>query len=96
MNINLFVAWCKSFEKSIVDFDKDGWLCTTIKSNKPTEPGVYLTIRCGYSGIYTILDSWKEVNGEFKWTLQVLDGSKIVAYKPEPIEIPVLKEVTQQ
>lgn len=28
MNINLFVLWMQSFEKSIVDFDKDGWLCT--------------------------------------------------------------------
>ena len=96
MNINLLVAWCKSFEKSVIDFDKDGWLCATIKSNKPTKPGLYLTIRCGYSGIYTKLDSWKEVNGEFKWTVQVLDGSEIVAYKPEPIEIPVFTEVVQQ
>ncbi len=95
MNINLFVLWMQSFEKSIVDFDKEGWLCTKIKSNKPTQPGCYLTMRQGYSGIYTILDEWKEINGEFQWSVRILDGSQIIAYKPEPIEIPIFNEIKQ-
>lgn len=95
MNINLFVLWMQSFEKSIVDFDKEGWLCTKIKSNKPTQPGCYLTMRYGYGGIYTILDEWKEIDGEFQWSVRILDGSQIIAYKPEPIEIPIFNEIKQ-
>ena len=95
MDLNLFILWMQSFEKSIVDFDKEGWLCAKIKSNKPTKPGCYLTMRCGYGGIYTILDEWKEINGEFQWSVRILDGSQIIAYKPEPIEIPVFNEIKQ-
>lgn len=95
MDINLFVSWMRSFEKSIVDFDKEGWLCTKIKSNKPTKPGCYLTMRYGYGGIYTVLDEWKEINGELQWSVRILDGSQIIAYKPELIEIPVFNEIKQ-
>lgn len=52
-------------------------------------------MRYGYGGIYTILDEWKEIDGEFQWSVRILDGSQIIAYKPEPIEIPVFNEIKQ-
>ncbi len=42
----------------------------------PKEDGMYVTIRCGSTGISQRLDQWKD--GE--WQLKVLDDSKVIAY----------------
>ena len=63
-----------SYEKSIFDF-KDDW--KKFSGKGPEEDGIYLTIRCGMSGIYTAINQW--VNGD--WQIQVLDQSEVIAYK---------------
>ena len=53
---------------------------------------------CIYKGVgdYEYLyDEWKEIDGEFQWSVRILDGSQMIAYKPEPIEIPVFNEIKQ-
>ena len=47
----------------------------------PKEPGYYMTIRCGLSGIYTHLDEWKDN----KWQVGILDDSKVIAWTQEQI-----------
>ena len=49
--------------------------------NSPKEDGWYMTIRCGFSGIYSCLNQWKDE----KWQIQVLDGSRTIAYSREQI-----------
>ena len=40
-----------------------------------------MTIRCGLSGIYTLLNEWKDN----KWQVKVLDASDTIAYSKERI-----------
>lgn len=72
----------KSYDKRILDFDR--------KENnfKPAhypikEEGLYVTIRCGLSGIYQTLDRYE--NGS--WQLRILDGSRIIAYSRDKVEL---------
>lgn len=54
----------------------------------PKEDGYYMTIRCGFSGIYTHLDEWKEN----KWQVGILDGSSVIAYSKERISKEIVNE----
>lgn len=66
-------------EKNILYFNKEN---DYKPSNKlPKEDGFYMTIRCGYGGIYTDFNEWHEGH----WIKQVLDGSNIIAYSTEPV-----------
>lgn len=47
----------------------------------PKENGYYMTIRCGYGGIYFHLNEWKDG----QWLLQCADGSDTIAYSSEQI-----------
>ena len=47
----------------------------------PKKNGYYMTIRCGFGGIYTNLDEWKYN----KWQVGILDDSDIIAYSKEHI-----------
>ena len=49
----------------------------------PQEDGYYVTIRCGLSGIYQVLNQWKDG----KWQMQILDASDTIAYSKEKVEL---------
>lgn len=49
----------------------------------PQEEGYYVTIRCGLSGIYQVLNQWKDG----KWQMQILDASDTIAYSKEKVEL---------
>ncbi len=71
----------KSYDKRIFDFNEQN-------NFKPAhypvkEDGLYVTIRCGLSGIYQTLDRFE--NGD--WQLRVLDGSRIIAYSKDKVEL---------
>lgn len=72
----------KSYEKRIFDFDR--------KNNNfvpshypPKEDGIYLTIRCGLTGIYTHVNEWKDG----KWQMGILDGSTTIAYSRNKLNL---------
>ncbi len=70
----------KSYDRRIFDF-------TDEEPFKPAhypvkEDGMYLTIRCGLSGIYQTLDEYKDG----QWQLVVLDGSRVIAYSKNKVE----------
>lgn len=72
----------KSYDKRIFEFSHE-------KNNfkpanyTPQEDGYYVTIRCGLTGIYQTLDRYE--NGD--WQLRVLDGSKVIAYSKNTIQL---------
>jgi len=72
----------KSYQKRIFDFDRDE---NDFKPAHypPKEEGLYVTLRCGFTGITQELDRYE--NGE--WQLRVLDGSKVIAYSRNTIEL---------
>lgn len=72
----------KSYNKKILEFD--------LNENNfrpahypPKEDGMYISLRCGLRGIYQTLDWYKD--GE--WQLRVLDGSRIIAYSKNKVEL---------
>jgi hypothetical protein len=80
--------WMKTFEHTIVDFHKT-WFSKVdgdfYKNFKPFREGeteleekmMYVTIRCGFGGIYTCLNQW--MGG--RWDAECLDGSTTIAYR---------------
>jgi hypothetical protein len=68
-----------SYRKDIFKFHND------FKPAKypPQEEGYYVTIRCGLSGIYQVLNQWKDG----KWQMQILDASDTIAYSKEKVEL---------
>ena len=68
-----------SYRKDIFKFHND------FKPAKypPQEDGYYVTIRCGLSGIYQVLNQWKDG----KWQMQILDASDTIAYSKEKVEL---------
>ena len=71
----------KSYEKTIFEFGREWRAFKGQGDCKPKEPGIYLTIRCGYSGIYTAINEWKDEH----WMVMVADGSEVIAFKEEQI-----------
>ena len=72
----------KSYQKRIFDFDR-GENDFKPAHYPPKEEGLYVTLRCGFTGITQELDRYE--NGE--WQLRVLDGSKVIAYSRNTIEL---------
>ena len=72
----------KSYDKKILVFDS-GENNFKPAHYPPKEDGMYVTIRCGLAGISQTLDRWKD--GE--WQLRVLDGSKVIAYSKNKVEL---------
>ena len=82
------IDWMKTFEHTIVDFHET-WFSKVdgdfYKNFKPFREGkteledgtMYLTIRCGFGGIYTCLNQW--MGG--RWGAECLDGSTTIAYR---------------
>lgn len=67
----------KITEEHIFDFNGE-WKPA---NHSPNKEGFYITIRCGLSGIYTILNEWKNND----WQINVLDASTTIAYSRELI-----------
>ena len=72
----------KSYDKKILEFDSDD---NNFKPAHypPKEDGMYITLRCGLVGISQTLDRYE--NGE--WQLIVPDGSKVIAYSKNKVEL---------
>ena len=72
----------KTYEKRIFDFDREENDFIPARYN-PKEDGIYLTIRCGLTGIGTYVDEWKDG----KWQMNILDGSTTIAYSRNKLEL---------
>ena len=85
-----YSAWMDTFHKDIVHFHgnpnvvltEDNALFIGFKpfreNRTELEDGtMYVTIRCGFSGIYSCLNEWKEG----RWGAECLDGSTTIAYR---------------
>ena len=72
----------KSYEKRIFDFDREENDFVPAH-HQPKEDGIYLTIRCGLTGIYTKVNEWKDG----KWQMGILDGSTTIAYSRNKLEL---------
>lgn len=71
------------FEKTFFNFHGDYYLFggrdfKPYRENVKVENGLYITIRCGLTGIYTMLNEMKDG----KWIKGVLDDSTIIAFGP--------------
>ena len=64
-------------EKKILEFHDD---FVPARIN-PKNNGFYMTICCGYHGIYTFLNEWR--NGV--WIVGLMNGSEIIAYSEKAI-----------
>ena len=87
-----YSAAMREYSKTIIEFNRHGDDDTDFcpfHYCKPKEDGVYLTIRCGLSGIYTVLNEWK--NGE--WQMESLDGSTTIAYRKDQAIIDKLNSI---
>jgi hypothetical protein len=75
----------KSYEKHFVHFrrgSEDSDFCPMYMT-PPKEDGLYVTIRCGYSGIYQTLNQWKDG----KWMAEACDGSTTIAYSRNKVTL---------
>ena len=72
----------KAYERRILDFDREENDFVPAHY-QPKEDGIYLTIRCGLTGIYTNINEWKDG----KWQMNVLDGSTTIAYSRNKLEL---------
>lgn len=63
------------------------------EKSHPTENGLYLTVRCGLSGIYTVINEWKDN----KWQAGILDDSVTIAFCPKKVELytPILYQLLE-
>lgn len=71
--------YLKNFDKRILtnSSEEDEWkLFNPNHKNDNIEAGVYLTLRCGYGGIYQMINIWNQ-----KWITEVADGSYTIMYK---------------
>lgn len=75
-----------SYKKKIFDFDREENDFIPAKHN-PKEEGYYITIRCGLSGIYQMLNEWKDN----KWQINLTDDSYTIAYNRKRIYLKNLK-----
>ena len=82
--IKKLLAEIHSYEKQIMKFDRNAPELDFIPAYyPPKEDGMYLTIRCGLSGIKTYINEWKDG----KWQMEILDGSKTIAYSRNKVEL---------
>lgn len=85
-----YSAWMDTFHKDIVHFhggpnvmlNEDNKLFIDFKPFREgrtelEEGAMYVTIRCGLSGIYSCLNQW--MGG--RWGAECLDGSTTIAYR---------------
>ena len=71
-------AYLKRFGGRI--FDANGWkMFKSMSTSKLNDGEVYRTIRCGYGGIYEMLNTWNAATND--WDCKVADGSYTIYYK---------------
>ena len=82
--IEEYLKQTKSFQKQLYTFNRGDNIMEDFCPiyYKPKQNGRYLTIRCGFNGIYTIIDDWKDD----KWELDILDSSEVIAYSRKTID----------
>ena len=68
----------ESYHKVIMEFHDTNFIPAI---HKPTEKGFYITLRCGYGGIYQMVNEW---NGN-DWETNATDGSYTIAYSKNKI-----------
>lgn len=80
-DIRKLEIFCKRFEQTVCDFN-GGFYPFTGRRFKPyrdgllVKDGLYITVRCGLPGIYTMLNEMKDG----KWATKVLDNSTTIAF----------------
>ena len=72
-----------SYKKEFINFDKDCDYEFIPAQHNPKENGYYVTIRCGLSGIYQMLNEWKDD----EWMIKLTDDSYTIAYSRNKIEL---------
>ena len=75
-----------SYKKKIFNFDREENDFIHAQHN-PKEEGYYMTIRCGLSGIYQMINEWKDN----KWQINLTDDSYTIAYTRKRIYLKNLK-----
>lgn len=75
----------KKYESKIFEFNHDDKNFKPFRKDRitPKEDGIYLTIRCGFSGIYTVLNEWKNNS----WQMECADESITIAFDPIAVEL---------
>lgn len=74
--------YLKKFEKGILvqSGEENKWrLFNPNHKNNNLKDGVYLTLRCGYGGIYQTYNIWN--TAKQKWEIESADGSYTIMYK---------------
>ncbi|MBR6517060.1 MAG: hypothetical protein IKT40_09525 [Bacilli bacterium] len=84
--LELFINEMKSYKKNIFDFNRDN-VETDFVRHDPFENGVYLTIRVGLSGIYQVINMWKDGH----WIERTCDNSITIARSRNKIDIKALR-----
>lgn len=77
-----------SYERRILEFKRDDGYDFVPGHYPPTEDGIYVTLRCGFTGIYQTLNEWKDG----KWQIGITDGSTTIAYSRKTIKLKYMKE----
>ena len=75
----------KSLQKDFIKFDdySEEHNFKPVHHTNPTEEGFYVTIQCGSSGIYQMVNEWRY--GE--WQFGFLDDSITIAFNPNKVEL---------
>ena len=75
----------KSLQKDFIKFNNDSeeHNFEPAHHNNPTEEGFYVTIQCGSSGIYQMVNEWRY--GE--WQFGFLDDSITIAFNPNKVKL---------
>ena len=75
-----------SYKKDIMNFNDSEFDFVPANYN-PKKEGYYVTIRCGLSGIYQMLNEWKNN----QWMINLTDGSYTIAYSRNIIKLKNIK-----
>lgn len=93
-NFDETIKRLKEINKRMVEYEKSIFKFDHAENNfkpgniTPKEDGWYLTIRCGFQGIYTVLNEWKDGC----WQMKCADGSYTIAYSKEKFDISKILE----
>lgn len=82
-------AEMETYEKKIFVFDHEENDFTPTNNGKitPKEDGFYITFRCGLSGIYTVINEWKDGH----WLMNCADGSTTIAFSRKKVKLKSLE-----
>lgn len=82
-----------SYKRTILDFKRDdGYDFIPANQCNPREEGMYVTLRCGYTGIYQMLNEWK--NGQ--WAIGITDGSTTIAYSRKTVKLKYMEKMKEE